>query len=597
MKTVIPRTRRSRFLREDCLVFVLFGVALTCFTVSLISPTTDPESLPLEPPDARIEPANGHKSTSQGTETRTEVQSAITHAQHRPAAFFSPSTVSDTPSPAAGSPPQESATTRSVEGPRTHAHSTGTHNADYRHAVTPSEEGHSIAGRVLDETGHSIPGVEIIATPLRLFDSQTQSSVPMPRLSTLSAPDGSFVFDALDDGEYRIESAQVPGLGVSRTTVRAGVEGITLMLSYTPSLWLHGIVADDAGMPLSGVAVESTPRENLEDASLSDDDGGYGVDLPFLQDRRFYTVRFKKDGYRGAVLRIDRDAPETIQALTDSAAMQVHVTLERLNSLSGVRGTVTTPTGDVVPGETVRLYSAKQNLQLTATTDREGRFELVGVPPSDDYRIRMQSANRYHEYLSDALQVGRNGADIHITLKPMGTGSFMGKMVDSNGEPVAGFSLWARSQNAGRGLRRITGDSRGHFFADGIPEGPLVLGTRSSPRFDITGASLVADSQRELTVVLDHGLHLLEGVALDEEGRPVAAAEVLLTWAHADNGLVSRSKRSMNADRDGHFQFTGLGPGPHRLKLVARGFEPLEVVLDVTDDPEPVLLHLTETSL
>ena len=45
-----------------------------------------------------------------------------------------------------------------------------------------------------------------------------------------------------------------------------------------------------------------------------------------------------------------------------------------------VRGTVTDPTGAVIPGATVHLTNEVSGLDRTATTDATGQFEFTNVP-------------------------------------------------------------------------------------------------------------------------------------------------------------------------------------------------------------------------
>jgi protocatechuate 3,4-dioxygenase beta subunit len=594
------RATRSRRLREDGLVLALLGAALAILTVSMFNPADGhDESLFSDPP------VNAGGSTS-GTPGANEIaaRARLRRAdrtdetqQPRPASAIATPVRRTTDATAAAPGASATPTTTHTPAPRGEAlPSRNTAASSHEGEAPPSPLGWHIEGRVLDETGHPLPGIEIIATSLRTFGSEQPADL-LRRASTLSAFDGRFAFDALAHGEYRIESTQTRGLGTARTTVRAGVSDVTLMLTNAPSVWVQGTVTDRNGAPLASASIESTPRESLHDASVSDDGGHFGLDLVLRGDRRFHTLRFQKPGYRSAVLRIDREAPDTRRALSHGTPLQLDVPLEPLQALTNVRGTVTTASGEVVEGEAVRLHSPKQAIRLTAVTDGDGNFTFADVPPSDDYRLRIRSAGRYHEFLSDTLQVARSGVDVAIALAPMGSGSMMGQMVDATGAPVSGFSLWVRSQHAGRGMRRVTSDVKGYFVAEDVPEGPLVLGTRSSPRFDITGVSMTAGSRRELTLVLDQGSHLLEGLIVDMDGRPVAAADLKLTWAHAGDHFVSRSKRTMSSDRDGYFQFTGLGPGPHRLQLDAQGFQPLEVVFNVEEESDLVLLQLMEASL
>jgi hypothetical protein len=67
-----------------------------------------------------------------------------------------------------------------------------------------------------------------------------------------------------------------------------------------------------------------------------------------------------------------------------------------------VRGTVTDPTGAVIPGATVQLVNVVSGLDRTATTDASGQFDFSNVP-FNPYRIRV-SASGFAE-LSKAIEI------------------------------------------------------------------------------------------------------------------------------------------------------------------------------------------------
>ena len=54
---------------------------------------------------------------------------------------------------------------------------------------------------------------------------------------------------------------------------------------------------------------------------------------------------------------------------------------------SQVTGTVTDETGAVLPGVEVTLKSADGKIRIT-TTDNQGRYVFVAVPPGSNYRLR-----------------------------------------------------------------------------------------------------------------------------------------------------------------------------------------------------------------
>src|SRR5262249_22755409 len=52
----------------------------------------------------------------------------------------------------------------------------------------------------------------------------------------------------------------------------------------------------------------------------------------------------------------------------------------QVSGIGIVRGTITDPTGAVIPKATVKLTSARPGYNRTISTDREGRYRFSGVP-------------------------------------------------------------------------------------------------------------------------------------------------------------------------------------------------------------------------
>lgn len=76
-------------------------------------------------------------------------------------------------------------------------------------------------------------------------------------------------------------------------------------------------------------------------------------------------------------------------------------------STSSVTGTVTDTTGAVVAGATVTLTDTKTSKELTTTTDDEGVYRFLQVPPGQDYRLTFSSAGFQTLVINDvALGVG-----------------------------------------------------------------------------------------------------------------------------------------------------------------------------------------------
>ena len=95
-------------------------------------------------------------------------------------------------------------------------------------------------------------------------------------------------------------------------------------------------------------------------------------------------------------------------------------------------------------------------------------------------------------------------------------------------------------------------------------------------------------------MVLDLGSLELRGRVTNRSGRPLAAPKVNLAWWHRENGVRSFSAQNTAADANGDFSFTGLGPGPHTLRVNMPGYGTAKIELDVGVNRGEVIVRLDE---
>src|SRR5246127_1940632 len=71
-----------------------------------------------------------------------------------------------------------------------------------------------------------------------------------------------------------------------------------------------------------------------------------------------------------------------------------------------IRGTVTDPTGALLPEAVVTARQAETGLSRSATTDRSGNYVLLELPVGH-YRLQV-AANGFQEYLQDGITLNVN---------------------------------------------------------------------------------------------------------------------------------------------------------------------------------------------
>jgi protocatechuate 3,4-dioxygenase beta subunit len=444
----------------------------------------------------------------------------------------------------------------------------------------------TLGGWVLDRDGHPAAGVPIGARLRRLFaalDTGATDSATEGRSETDAA--GRFTFAELPDGEYELRTDQTELYEKATAVVRAGVDSAVLVVDGRSrrSVFVHGVVESARGGPLGGVRVEVVGRPRL--AALSDQTGAYGLGVPVGSPPEGAALRFARNGYRELRLPLGGDE-------TEAADVVQNVRLEPTSQLASVSGRLSGDDGGPVSGASVQLYSAGRGRRFQSVSDAGGRFLLTGVEESDDYRLWVHPARGYRDHTREGVEVRGQVAALDVTLELLGTARLRGSMVDPEGRPLPGFTLWLRPAYGASGPTAVTGDAQGRFATGDLPEGPVALETRAAPHLAVTGIALDSGTPREVVIPLDVGSYRLEGTLRAENGAPVGGARLSLHWSRAEGGLGSRSFRETTSDATGYFLFTQLGAGVHTLSATAVGYRSVRLDQPVGPGTPPIEIKL-----
>ncbi len=89
-------------------------------------------------------------------------------------------------------------------------------------------------------------------------------------------------------------------------------------------------------------------------------------------------------------------------------------------STADLRGTITDPQGAVVTSATITVRDRSRNFERSATTDAEGEYLMLAVPPGD-YEITVEAQGFAKVVTSGVTLTVGQGADLSIELKAAGT--------------------------------------------------------------------------------------------------------------------------------------------------------------------------------
>lgn len=416
-----------------------------------------------------------------------------------------------------------------------------------------------IVGRLLDERGEPVAGVEISAVRHRFASTVSEESAATAPHTAISRSDGSFAITVFAEGEYDVRTQATERHPPLETLLQAGGAQVDLILRE--GLRVAGTVRSASGDPLLRVRVG--PHDRRARPSYTDDAGSYELFLERDPDREAPRLVFFVSGYEEMQLPLPAPGPDGI--------VRVDAELQALPEGALVSGVVETERGDPVSGASVVL-SARPGTPYQTVSHPDGSFSLPHVEIGPGYHLRVLPDGHYLDYSRTGIRVPENGLSLEVALEPLPTARLRGRMVDVEGNPVSGLRLWVVNGYATRSAIPVAGDDRGNFDLDAAPAGTVIFDTRSSPLLRVVGATLPAGGQADVELVLDWGEEAMTGLVLDDRGDPVAGAQVSLSWSHSGGGMQSTSQRSTRTDPGGAFRFTRLGPGEHRLDVRAGGF-------------------------
>ena len=418
-------------------------------------------------------------------------------------------------------------------------------------------------------SGMVVGGIEVVSLLKHAFGEQQEAdrADAAGERTVLTDIDGFYEIRGVADGEYRIQAGPTDRYEAASAVVRAGSETADLVLrTRRPEILVYGTVQSE-GAPLDGVEVQVIGQSDR--ASPTDANGQYELELEVVGGKSAYTVRFAREGYRETRVPVD-----SLEAARQSE-IRIDAELDPIRELVDVSGQVISRDGKPVPDQSVQLYSESARQRYTAVSQRDGSVFFEDVETSSDYMLTVYPKERWRDFTRNGIEIALGGADLEVVLEPLALGRLSGQMVDPEGRPVPEFSLWLRNPGAiNRGASLVTGDQQGFFSVDKVEAGDLLLETRSSPLFSISGIRLSEREEKSVRLVLDWGSHHVFGLVMDDGGQPLPATELFVTSLRRENGLRAHAVRRAVTDETGFFLVNQVGAGYHTIRVAAPGFLP-----------------------
>jgi len=444
-----------------------------------------------------------------------------------------------------------------------------------------------LAGRVRD-TGNGKP----VAGALVL-------SLGDPGSFIRSGPDGRFQQRAMTPETFWLEAA-APGylpkrIRVSPAQMRAG-RGLAFAL--TRAQQVRGQVVDPRGVPVPGAWISAELEqlkdrpptggvESFADGGASDSAGGF--ELRRLRSGLGYALRVERPGYLSAsasVVAPDRGSPQAPLKIV-------------LQPSPRVAGQVQDTQGRPIAGAEVDVAAASPNTRRSRTlpeaaahakTDGQGRFTFAEVPAAEVDLVVRKGGFAAGIFQGLRLPSNQPAVDLgKIVLRPGAT--VRGRVVDSRKRPIAAARIY-ELEELGRvdalaetlaGEEPVArGSSRGEFTLPDLPAGSavhlLIVAEGYRPE-GLRGVRVPAAAP--LVVTLSEAF-AVKGRVLEENGEPVAGAEVKLSWQEilpdvpGDLPVGLALSRDDITDNEGRFALSGVPAGESAVSISASGFRPLQ---------------------
>lgn len=425
-----------------------------------------------------------------------------------------------------------------------------------------------ISGAVLDDTGMLLPGIPVTArvtNRVGLDEDAIQKSGGVFRQQTDRL--GSFTFTKLVQGEYELAIAAHEQYHPATLRVRAGTENAEIMLQRIRSVRVYGSVTDDVGNPLEGVQVRALGNKIQVSSDIS---GNYEIQTGPSKAGQAPVLDFSLEEYQDSRHRVEG----ALNPDTEEVQLDVELVWEPNLSKVTVSGQVIGPTGEPVVGARLWLSSSEFQAYETTRSNSLGGYQFKNVKVGNAYTLGVEPQDEYAAFKSDLLSIGPGDFEYDMTLEATRFSDLSGIVTDLDGTPLRNFSLWARSMDMGRHpLMPVRTDGAGQFQLEQIPSGAIKLESRSQPWLEVTGIILTPGESRHVQVPLDWGQNWLLGQVVDDQGIPIARAQLVLRWAQNFMGINSESRREIMTDLEGYFAVSNLDADEYTVTVQAAGYE------------------------
>jgi hypothetical protein len=357
--------------------------------------------------------------------------------------------------------------------------------------------------------------------------------------------EGRVTLPGLRPGRVHVTLSHVGQLPVELDLVLAEGETVERTVRFEEGAAIEGLVVDDTGVPLTGVAVHASQNGQHGAQATTDAQGRFRIAglLPGEHDLRTYSEGVDFDADEDRAPRLTTNAP----------AKDVRIVARRQARIV-VKFRV--PEGGAVPGSIMSWVSddARGSSSGSGRHWEQGRFEWLLAPGK--YRIGLD-AQGYAPF-ERSVEV-RAGQLVDWGEVPLDVGLVLeGRVVDEDNRPVADVRVSTGFEGAA-----VHSGKDGRFVFPHLPRRPITIYARTEEFLDAHQEVDPTRSGAFVTVVLRRG-GVLMGLVKTAEGGAGGGLDVAVT--PADPSMGGHTHAWTRSDAEGRFQ-ARVVPGRYRVEI------------------------------
>ncbi|MBI2423433.1 MAG: carboxypeptidase regulatory-like domain-containing protein [Candidatus Hydrogenedentes bacterium] len=430
-----------------------------------------------------------------------------------------------------------------------------------------------ITGRVYDkDSGEGLR----VALHLNSVNAEGSTAPQISKEQTSSA-DGSFSFDGLSTGAYRVEREDIKGYpndweSENRrklVTLRAGEALNNVDFVLERGLYIAGRLVDAEGNPVTGGYVNGNTRRGMHAGTQAEDDGTFI--LAGLSPNSEYTIRA---GSKDLV-----SPPQEPIAIGDSPVEGIEIVMTAEAVISGI---VVDPAGK--PLENIGIIARKTPDNYFGSSiiesEADGAFEVDQLTPGDfDLILSAPGNHNFNNPPTETVTIREAGEKVdglRLVFDQLGGLTITGRVVNEAGEGISNVNINGYGPGSAEG--RSTGD--GSFELTALQEGAYHL---NFDHHEHTAQQMpgVEAGAKDLQVIM-RGRGSIEGTIRDAvSGQPITEFSIVQAPGNQqrlDPWMIGNMTPIINDE--GHFLLKLVQEGSATVGVKATGYALTTQVVD-----------------